>query len=69
MAGRTGVGLLWLPPPSNHFGILSVDYTVHLSDRCCVMMHYQSYEERKDGSFDAEWKAVTAVLQQGVFGL
>jgi hypothetical protein len=32
------------------------------------MMHYRSYEEHDDGSFDADWKTVPAVLRQGVFG-
>lgn len=31
------------------------------------MMHYRSYEEHEDGSFDADWKTVPAILQQVSF--
>jgi hypothetical protein len=32
------------------------------------MMHYRSYEDHADGSFDTDWRSVSSVLQQGVFG-
>ena len=32
------------------------------------MMHYRSYEDNQDGSFDTKWRSVNDVFSQGIFG-